>query len=139
MVVAGETMTTTAAHNKQLMQTAFTELAAGNTRAFGERLADDIRWTIIGTTRWSRTYAGKQTVIDELFRPLFALLADRYRSTLHRIIAEDDHVVIESRGQVMTKAGKPYNNTYCYVCRFKDGKITELLEYCDTALLEAVL
>jgi len=128
-----------ATHNKQRMQSVFAELAAGNTRPFRAALADDIRWTIIGTTAWSRIYFGKRTVIDELFTPLFARFAGTYTSTAHRMIAEDDHVVIECRGNVMTKAGQPYHNTYCYVCTLTDGKITELTEYCDTALIDAVL
>jgi len=37
------------------MQHAFDELATGNGRAFMDRLDDDVRWTIIGSTAWSRT------------------------------------------------------------------------------------
>jgi len=43
--------------------------------------------------------------------------------------------VVECRGQVTTKSGKPYNNTYCYVCRLQDGKLKELTEYFDTQLV----
>jgi ketosteroid isomerase-like protein len=131
--------TTTAEHNKHVLQGIFAELANGNTRPFRDQLADDIRWTIIGTTRWSRTYAGKQAVLEELFRPLFAVFADQYTNTAHRMIAEGDWIAVECRGRVTTKAGKPYHNTYCYVCRLADGKLCELIEYCDTALITAVL
>jgi ketosteroid isomerase-like protein len=51
------------------------------------------------------------------------------------LIAEDDYVVVECRGEVTTKSGKPYNNTYCYVCRISDGKLKELTEYMDTQLV----
>ena len=96
-------------------------------------------WTIIGTTAWSRTYTGKRAVRDELMRPLFAQFADTYTNTATRIIAEDDVVVIECRGKVTTKAGKPYNQTYCYVCQFVDGKVRNLTEYLDTELITAAL
>jgi ketosteroid isomerase-like protein len=133
------TQPTTAAANKRLMQTLFAELATGNRRPFRDHMADDIRWTLTGTTRWSRTYAGKQAVIDELFRPLFELFDGQHVNVAHRMIAEDDLVVVESRGSVMTRAGKPYNNTYCMIYRLSGGKICEVTEYCDTALVDAVL
>jgi ketosteroid isomerase-like protein len=37
------------------------------------------------------------------------------------------------------KLGMPYNNTYCWVCRFGDGKLRELTEYSDTELITAAL
>jgi len=78
-------------------------------------------------------------VADKLFRPLFALFADTYTNTAHRFIAEGEYVVIESRGKVTTRSGKPYHNQYCQVCRLVDGKIVELIEYCETALVDAAL
>ena len=49
-----------AAENKQLLQNIFSELSKGNGASFIESLADDISWTIIGSTKFSRTYRGKQ-------------------------------------------------------------------------------
>jgi ketosteroid isomerase-like protein len=117
-----------AAENKQLMQNIFSELSKGNGKPFVESMSDDFCWIITGSTRWSRTYRGKQAVRNELLRPLFSHFADQYTNTAHRFIAEDDYVVVECRGQVTTKAGMPYNNTYCWVCRITDGKLQELTE-----------
>jgi len=128
-----------AAENKQLMQNIFSELSKGNGKPFVESLADDICWTIIGSTKWSRTYRGKEAVLTELLRPLFAQFADQYTNTAHRFIAEDDYVVVECRGRVTTKSGTPYINTYCWVCRVADGKLRELTEYLDTELVTAAL
>ncbi len=128
-----------AAANKQLMQALFAELAKGNGSPFRDQLADDVSWTLMGATRWSRTYRGKPAVLDDLLRPLFERFADRYTNTAHRFIAEDDFVVIECEGCVTTKEGKPYHNRYCWVCRLADGKIRELTEYMDTELAAAVL
>jgi len=128
-----------AAENKQLMQNIFSELSKGNGKPFVESLADDICWTIIGSTKWSRTYRGKEAVLTELLRPLFAQFADQYTNTAHRFIAEDDYIVVECRGRVTTKSGTPYNNTYCWVCRVADGKLRELTEYLDTELVTAAL
>ena len=127
-----------AAENKKLMQHIFVELSKGNGNPFIESMADDISWTVTGTTKWSKTYHGKQAVLTELLGPLFSQFADQYTNTAHRFIAEDDYVVVECRGHVTTKAGTPYNNTYCWVCRIAEGKLQELTEYMDTALVTAV-
>jgi uncharacterized protein len=128
-----------AAENKQLLQNIFSELSKGDGASFIESLSDDISWTIIGSTKFSRTYRGKQAVLNELLRPLFAQFADQYTNTAHRFIAEDDYVVVECRGRVTTKSGAPYNNTYCWICRVADGKLQELTEYLDTELVTAAL
>jgi uncharacterized protein len=128
-----------ATENKEIAQAAYTELAKGNGKPFLDLLGDDIRWRIIGTTEWSGTWEGKEAVRRDLLDPLFAQFATPYRNKAIRLVAEDDYVVIECRGDVTTKSGRPYRNTYCYVCRFEGGKVRELTEYCDTELLTKVL
>lgn len=130
---------TTTQSNKQLMQSIFAELAKGNGKPFVAAMADDFSWTIPGHSTWSRTWRGKQAVMDELMRPLFARFANTYTNEAIRFIAEDDFVVVECRGKVMTKSGKPYDNHYCYVCRLADGQLRELTEYMDTELATAAL
>jgi uncharacterized protein len=123
------------AANRQLIQRVFDELAIGNGRPFMDALADDARWTVIGSSAWSRAYEGKRAIRDELMRPLFRQFADQYTARATRIVAEDDMVVVEARGQVTTKSGKPYNQTYCYVLRLAEGQVRELTEYLDTELV----
>ena len=128
-----------AAENKQLLQHIFDELAQGNSRPLVESMADDFCWTVTGSTRWSKTYEGKQAVIGELFGTLRSRMADRIRTRAERFIAEDDLVVIEARGNNTTKSGKPYNNTYCFVFRLANGKLQEVTEYMDTLLVATAL
>jgi ketosteroid isomerase-like protein len=129
----------TMVENKQLFADIFAGLSVDDGRRFIDSLAEDFRWTITGTTPWSGTYRGKEAVRTKLLQPLFAQFADRYTNALHRIVAEGDCVVVECRGKVTTKTGKPYNNTYCWVCRLVDGKLTELTEYLDTELVATAL
>lgn len=42
---------------------------------------------------------------------------------------------MQAHGKATTKAGKPYNNTYCQVYRITDGKVREVTEYLDTELV----
>lgn len=128
-----------AAENKQLMQHVFAEFAKANSRPFVDAMADSFRWTISGTGRWSRTYDDKQAVLNELFPALRARIAGRITMIADRFIADGDFVVVEARGSNVTKAGVPYNNSYCLVCRFGGGKLVELTEYMDTELVTAAL
>jgi len=121
--------------NRRLMEQVFAELALGNSQALVEVLADDVDWRVTGTTKFSRTYSGKQTLINELVGPLFSMLADRFVWVAQRIIADGDYVVVECQGKSTTKSGRPYNNKYCLVCRMGDGKIKEVTEYMDTQLV----
>jgi ketosteroid isomerase-like protein len=125
--------------NKQAIEEIFAELAKGNGKPFVDAMADDFTWSLTGTTKWSKAYRGKQAVRRELLAPLFAQFADRYTNTANRILADGDFVVVECQGQTTTKSGKPYNNAYCYIIRMEGGKMKELTEYLDTALVEAVL
>jgi len=127
-----------AAENKQLMQHIFAELLKGNAEPYIASLADDIRWTLIGTTKFFGTFHGKQAVFKELLEPVLSQIAGSPTMMAHRFIAEGDYVVVECHGQnTTTTAGKAYNNTYCFVHRVTEGKVHEITEYLDTELVTA--
>ncbi|MEE2692367.1 MAG: nuclear transport factor 2 family protein [Pseudomonadota bacterium] len=128
-----------AAENKKLIAQAYEALAAGDRRPLGALYAEDVRWDMMGTTAWSGLYEGRATIAEKLLAPLFAQFGDVYVNRALRIIAEDDLVAVESRGRVTTKAGKPYNNAYCWIYRMREGKIVEITEYLDTALVNDAL
>ena len=123
-----------AAENKKTMQQIFAELAKGNSRPFVDRMADDFKWTIAGSTQWSRTYAGKRAVIKELFGELQARLTPPIVTTAHNFISDEDCVAVEARGSNTTKDGRSYNNNYCFVFRLAGGKLQQVTEYMDTQL-----
>ena len=125
--------------NKALLQGIFAETAKGNGKPFVDALADDVRWTIIGQTAWSRTYAGKRAVLDELLRPLAEQLGGRNVVSAERFVADDDVVVVEGRNHSVTRSGRDYPNRYCWVFVLRDGKVAEITEYADTQLIAEVL
>ncbi|MCO5411230.1 MULTISPECIES: nuclear transport factor 2 family protein [Ralstonia] len=127
-----------ALENKQILQAAFAELAVSNAKPFVDLMADDFSWVCTGTTQWSRRYAGKQTVLGELFAPLRAKLG-RITTVAHRFTADGDTVVVEAQGRNTTRDGVAYNNQYCFVIRMQEGKMHELIEYFDTDLVNRAL
>jgi len=125
--------------NRKLIEGIFAQLADNNSQPFVDALADDVRWTTPGQSVWSRSFTSKQAVLNELLIPFREQLVERVRLTVQRILADGDHVVVEAKGRATTKAGKPYNNEYCFLYRIAGGKIVEVTEYLDTELASAVL
>ncbi|MEV6648408.1 nuclear transport factor 2 family protein [Amycolatopsis sp. NPDC051371] len=128
-----------ATENKQLLRDVFDAWATGDLRPLLAAMGDDVAWTLTGHNSWSATYRGKDAVRHELLAPLGKQFADTYTSTASRFVAEDDVVVVETRGRVTTKAGPRYDNKYCFVFRLEGGKIREITEYLDTQLVAEVL
>lgn len=127
-----------ALENKQILQAAFAELAMCNAKPFVDLMAEDFCWVCTGTTPWSRRYAGKQTVLDELFAPLRQKLG-RITTVASRFNADGDTVVVEAQGHNVTRDGVAYNNQYCFVIHMQEGKMRELIEYFDTDLVTRAL
>jgi len=63
-----------AAENKEIVRNMFAELSKGNPEGFLDEMADDVRFTIIGTTKFSGTCNGKQELISKVLGPLSAQL-----------------------------------------------------------------
>lgn len=126
------------ADNKQVVIDFYDAGARGDMDACFALLADDVTWTNIGSTKFSGTYIGKQVLAEELLGPLFSQLKAGISSQIERLTAESDIVVAQVSGTAETLDGVPYNNTYCQVIRIRNGKITEVKEYMDTALINSV-
>ena len=124
--------------NKKIVLDFYAAGARGDREAGCSLLADDIVWTNIGATKFSGTFSGKQALIEQLLGPLFGQLKAGIASTIERLTAEGDTVVAQTSGSAETLDGKPYNNRYCQVIRIRDGRIAEVREYFDTALVDAV-
>ena len=80
--------------NKKLMEEIFA--GAGNPDAavrdrslFVASLADDARWVVTGQYSWSRTFTGKEAILNDLHGHVRSLLVERARTIAHRFIAEE--------------------------------------------------
>lgn len=124
-----------ASENKELIRKMFADLNSGNAEAFLGAMADDVRYTIIGSTKYSSTFNGKQDVVKRLLEPLGAQLEGGISLTPDNLIADGEYVAMQAHGQARSKNGVAYNNTYCHVFRIAGGKIKEITEYLDTELV----
>lgn len=132
------------ASNKKLIEQIFAaagdaDPAARDRALFIASLADDATWTVTGQYSWSRTFTGKQSILNDLHGHVRTRLVERTRTIAHRFIADGDHVVVEAKGDNVTQEGMRYDNDYCLVFRLAGGRIREIREYCDSVLTEKAL
>jgi len=133
-----------ALENKKLMQEIFAaagspDSAVRDRALFIATLAEDATWTVTGQYSWSRTFKGKEAIMNDLHGHVRTRLVDRTRTLAHRFIADGDYVVVEAKGDNLTKEGVRYDNDYCLVFRLEGGRIKEIREYCDSVLTERAL
>lgn len=128
--VANAQETTTEMRNKKLIAQKFDQWAKGSGNFF-DLLTDDVRWTITGSSRFSKTYVGKKQFINETVTPLSNRLAKPIVPTMRNLYADGDVVVAIWDGATTAKDGKPYRNNYSWIMTLKDGRITNVTAFLD--------
>ncbi|MEU2253684.1 nuclear transport factor 2 family protein [Nocardia xishanensis] len=124
--------------NVELVRGVFDRMAAGDMRALGAAMAEDFAWIFPGDWSWAGTWAPKSVVLHQLLGPLMAQFAS-YRLVADSVLGDGDRVVVQARGHGVTVRGEAYEQTYCMVFRVAEGQLAEVVEYCNTALVERVL
>ena len=118
--------------NRERVEKAFRDWQDG-TGYITELLADDLRWTIVGRSRASGTYEGKGAFVGEVLEPFGARFSERFRPVVVRGIYEDgDTVVVHWYGEGTRLDGKPYENTYAWFMRFRQGLVVEATAFYDS-------
>ena len=125
--------------NKKLVQQVFADSADRSGTTFADHLADDASWIVTGQYSWSHEFKGREAIQNGLMGHFRSFFAVRPRTVAFNFIADGDYVVVEARGDNVTKTGERYDNQYCMVYRIENGRIREIKEYCDSTLVERVL
>ncbi len=131
------------AANIALVTRYYEALAAGDFDTLAALHSEDVVFNLVGTTPVSGRWVGKA----ECFGPVVAdgvlgkLVAETVRfSRQWRIMCADDNCVVGiMHGGGMGTNGREYLQTYCQVLTIRDGLITELHEFFDTARVELAL
>jgi uncharacterized protein len=120
--------------NKSLIQAGFEAWAKGE-GDFYSLLADDAKWTITGSSPVAGTFSSRQEFLDRAVQPIYQRLSQPLRPTVKTIVAEGDEVVALWEGHATATDGRAYDNTYCWVMRVQDGKVTEATAFFDAPML----
>jgi ketosteroid isomerase-like protein len=127
--MAGETDTEKS--NKQLVQAGFDAWRSGTGGVF-DLLAADAKWTIVGNSPVSRTFASRQEFLDVVINPFNARLSSSVVPTVRGLYADGDTVIALFDAQGTARDGKPYRNTYSWYMQIREGKIVNATAFFDT-------
>jgi uncharacterized protein len=129
--------------NIDLLNRYFTAMQAGDWEGVHALYHDDIVIHMAGSTPASGRLAGKAVVTDDLIAGQVHAALDPARMQFARrwriMCADDERVVAIMQGGGPTRTGDVYEQTYCEIFRFEDGRIREMHAFFDTALTERAL
>lgn len=105
--------------------------------AFG-MLADEGRYTVIGSTPASGTYHGPGELKERLI-PLLSGFVEVPKVTFEEPIVQGDRAVLVGGGYGIGPCG-PYDQPhYAFVLRVTEGRIVEITEFMDTQMLQSAV
>jgi ketosteroid isomerase-like protein len=130
-------METTSEHieaNRKTVRRAF-EAWQDGTSAITDVFAPEMVWRIEGHSVASREYANKQEFIDEVLAPFGARFSagERFRpATIRSIHADGDTVIVLWDGRGIANDGRPYENSYAWFMKLRDGKVVDGTAFYDS-------
>jgi len=113
----------------------FKGLESGDDAAFFDHVADNVDWTVEGTHPLAGHYFSKKAFIEGTFAKLEQVLPKGTQLHTEHVVVQDDEAVVELHSLATAKNGMRFDNRYCWVCRFADGKIVEVRAYLDSAMV----
>lgn len=129
--------------NIALLTRYFEAMAAGDWESVEAMYHDDIVVHMAGSTPASGRLEGKAAVTGDLIaRQVHAALVVeemRFARRWKIMCADEERVVAIMEGGGPTRGGDRYDQTYCEIFRFEDGRIIEMHAFLDTALVERAL
>ena len=120
--------------NRRAIHDAFRAWQAGSA-SIDDMFADDMIWRIEGHSVASREYASKEQFIDEVLAPFGARFAsgERFRPvTIRSVHADGDTVIVLWDGRGIANDGQPYQNTYAWFMRMRDGRVIDGTAFYDS-------
>ncbi len=102
---------------------------------FWQRVAEDVDWTVEGTHPLAGHYRGKAAFTTATFERLSPLMRGGVSLRLEHLYLDGDTAVAELAADATTAEGAPFDNRYCWVCRFDGDMIVEVRAYLDSAMV----
>jgi ketosteroid isomerase-like protein len=120
--------------NRQIIREAFDAWQAGTAR-ITDVFAPDMVWRIEGHSLAAREYGDAQQFIDEVLAPFGARFSssEPFRpTTIRSVHADGDTVIVLWDGRGMANDGQPYENSYAWFMRMRDGKVVDGTAFFDS-------
>ncbi|WP_407353520.1 nuclear transport factor 2 family protein [Luteimonas sp. R10] len=135
---AGGAATSSGHDNAALVRAAFDDWRAGTGSVF-DLLAEDVEWTVAGSSPVSGTYRSKQDFMERAVQPITARLATPIVPEVEHVIAQGSAVVAIWRGTARARDGSSYANHYAWHMVLEGGRIVRVVAFLDTWALDALM
>jgi uncharacterized protein len=112
--------------------------AQGDTAPFVDALADDLTWTVTGTSPIAGTYTTKQEYIAGVLVPLSERLVAIPTLRVVRLLVDGEWAAVHLEGRGSGKRGENYDMEYCWFIQVGDGKIRRVIGFYDTTKVGAL-
>ena len=123
--------------HKQITRQFFTDMSNNNIDGIINAYADDVKLYTMGNTLISGVFTKDQARVGAT--QILGAFPEGIKFVSHDLTAEDDRVAVQAESFAVHVSGKPYNNKYHFLVRFRDGLITEFKEYMDTEMVTEIL
>jgi uncharacterized protein len=117
----------------------FANLENGRPEAFFNHVAQDVKWTVMGTHPLAGTYHTKENFLAHTFARLDKLLKEGVVLRVSNLLVDGDTAAVELESLSTALNGKPFDNRYCWIARFSNGTIVEVRAYLDSALVKQLI
>jgi ketosteroid isomerase-like protein len=121
--------------NKRLVNDFVAAMNHMDVDAIGALLTDDATWTMPGDLPVSGRHEGREAVLGDFLANAAALFEPgSLRFELEAVTTEGRYAIAEYTGTGRAADGqREYRNHYCMVFELRDGRISAVREYLDTA------
>ncbi|MCT9113452.1 nuclear transport factor 2 family protein [Streptomyces mirabilis] len=100
---------------------------------FLDRLADDLVFTVTGSSPLAGRYTNKAEYREKVLARLHKRLAAPLRPTIEQFLVDREWGTVRFRTEdVHGRNGADFSMQYCWLTRVVDGRITEIIGFYDT-------
>jgi ketosteroid isomerase-like protein len=120
---------------KQVVQRYLDALLDGDIDTIRDSFAEDATWTIYGDLPIAGPWEGRDRIVDDFLSTVGGTLFEAGTQSFEfpTLIAEGNTVALEWRVRARTAGGADYDNAYCGIFTVRDGRISSVREYLDSA------
>ena len=122
------------AEHKRAVAEYFAAIGRGDREAMRRLVADDLVWVVPSSAPapFGGEHRGAERVIGRMLGAVAeAFLPGTQQTELTALVGEGELVMAEAHMRARAAHGE-YDNWYCFVVRFRGGRIAEIREHVDT-------
>ncbi len=112
--------------------------SAQDPQPFVAALADDLVWTVTGTSPLSGTYRSKQEYLTNVLHPLTQRLQVLPTLVLKRLLVDGEWAAAHLEGYAAGRRAENYDMEYAWLIQVGDHKIRQVIGFYDSAKVNAL-